>query len=137
MWCNHASPVCLRSHQNEIIPGWQTPTICRMNHSTKSKQILRIVLEFHSNWFFHPHSMETMSEFEEHNLYMKLQNIVKNRALDLEIPSWIRRFYRKLCVRKLKKSMVHEKLFDIDYALVNDKKTGDNILDRYQHVSLF
>jgi hypothetical protein len=79
--------------------------------------------------------MEMMSEYEENNLYVKLHNAIKSGGKDLEVPTWIRRFYRKLCVRRLKRSMLNEKLFDIDNASVGDRKFGDNILDRYQLVS--
>ena len=62
-------------------------------------------------------NVETMSKDEENDIYNKLKCIMDNESIHkVEIPSWIRRFYRKLSVRKLKRQKITQ---------------PKNVLDRY------
>ena len=62
-------------------------------------------------------NVEMMSEEEESDIYNKLKCIIDSESIHkVDIPSWIRRFYRKLSVRKLKRQKINQ---------------PKNVLDRY------
>ena len=62
-------------------------------------------------------NVEMMNEDEESDIYNKLKCIIDSESIHkVEIPSWIRRFYRKLSVRKLKRQKITQ---------------PKNVLDRY------
>lgn len=79
-----------------------------------------------------------MSEYEETELLLKLRKIfAMEEKCQIDIPAYVRRFYRKLCVREWKRE--HGKpLFNLDDK-INGKNTDllaheakAQILDRYQ-----
>lgn len=79
-----------------------------------------------------------MSEYEEIELLLKLRKIFSiEEKCQINIPAYVRRFYRKLCVREWKRE--HGKpLFNLDdqingrssELLTNEAKA--QIIDRYQ-----
>lgn len=73
-----------------------------------------------------------MSEYEESEMLGKLKIIMDcddgNQLI--EIPMWVRQFYRKLCVRQLKRSLA-KPIFDIDNLISNKVNSNSQILDRY------
>ncbi|XP_055917414.1 cysteine-rich protein 2-binding protein [Eupeodes corollae] len=81
----------------------------------------------------------TMSEYEEKELYNKLRNILSlEQQCKLEVPTYVRRFYRKLVVREFKRAY-SKPLFNVD-AYIQSKHELDaaskaHILDRYQIIS--
>lgn len=68
-----------------------------------------------------------MNEYEESEMLEKLKVIITNDLI--EIPVWVRQFYRKLCIREVKRSLV-KPIFDID-DLTSSKLNSNGILDRY------
>lgn len=75
-----------------------------------------------------------MSEYEENEIYQKLKCVIDNeKTHKIEILPWIRRFYRKLSVRRLKRNAGMQKPFDVDsFSAENWKQeTTVNVLDRY------
>ncbi|XP_011178675.2 cysteine-rich protein 2-binding protein [Zeugodacus cucurbitae] len=87
-------------------------------------------------------SLTMMSEYEEIELLQKLRKIFDmEEKCKIDIPAYVRRFYRKLCVREWKRE--HGKsLFNLDdqingknsELLANEAKA--QIIDRYQLISL-
>ncbi|KAM7354518.1 ada2a-containing complex component 2 isoform 2-T2 [Cochliomyia hominivorax] len=85
-----------------------------------------------------------MSEYEEKELLQKLRKIFHfEEKCNIHIPTYIRRFYRKLCVREWKRE--HGKpVFNLDDYVCDDHKrrlrTQANektkIIERYQLISL-
>lgn len=81
-----------------------------------------------------------MSEYEEKELLQKLRKIFHlEEKCKIHIPTYIRRFYRKLCIREWKRE--HGKpLFNLDDYVCDDSKrrirTQTNekskIIERYQ-----
>lgn len=78
-----------------------------------------------------------MSEYEESEVLRKLRKIFAlEEKCQLHIPCFIRRYYRKLCIREWKRE--HGKpLFNLDNYLGNTKTNRDQeekskIIDRYQ-----
>lgn len=78
-----------------------------------------------------------MSEYEEIEFLQKMRKVFNMEdKLKIEIPAYVRRFYRKLCVREWKRE--HGKpLFNLDDQIngksndpVDEEKT--QIIDRYQ-----
>ncbi|XP_014096924.2 cysteine-rich protein 2-binding protein [Bactrocera oleae] len=87
-------------------------------------------------------SLTMMSEYEETELLLKLRKIfAMEEKCQIDIPAYVRRFYRKLCVREWKRE--HGKpLFNLDDK-INGKNTDllaheakAQILDRYQLITL-
>lgn len=81
-----------------------------------------------------------MSEYEEKELYNKLRNILSmEQQCKIEVPTYVRRFYRKLVVRELRRAY-SKPLFNIDdciqkkYEFENASK--NQVLDRYQIISI-
>ncbi|XP_073825565.1 ada2a-containing complex component 2 isoform X2 [Musca autumnalis] len=85
--------------------------------------------------------LSRMSEYEEKELLRKLRHIFSlEDKCEIRIPSFVRRFYRKLCIREWKRA--HGKpLFNLDdyvngrhLAKVQNDKTRH--IDRYQLITL-
>lgn len=76
-------------------------------------------------------NIELMSQYEEQGMLKRLRNVLRNDADD--VPSWIRRFYRKLCVRELKRSL-GKTIFDIDNIRQHRLKQSEQILDRFHQI---
>lgn len=69
--------------------------------------------------------LETMTQSEESELFENLKRIIDTEELHkTEIPSWIRRYYRKLCVRKLKATKLNE-------PKTEKVKSDPTFLDKY------
>lgn len=70
-----------------------------------------------------------MSEYEENEMLQKLKIIITNDLM--EIPVWVNQFYRKLCLRELKRNLV-QPIFDVDNLTSNKMyNNGQHVLDRY------
>lgn len=81
--------------------------------------------------------IEHMSKYDESEILHKLRSIM-NSSLDMNssmIPSWIRRYYRKLCLREVKRKL-GKPLFDINApnGISLDRSDENHILDRYHHL---
>lgn len=81
----------------------------------------------------------SMSEYEEKELYNKLKSILSvEQQCKLEVPTYVRRFYRKLVVRELRRAY-SKPLFNIDACIQNKNElelaSKNQILDRYQIIS--
>lgn len=84
----------------------------------------------------HEH-IEHMGKYDESEILHKLRSIM-NSSLDMNssmIPSWIRRYYRKLCLREVKRKL-GKPLFDINApnGISIDRNDEAHILDRYHHL---
>ncbi|XP_037816829.1 cysteine-rich protein 2-binding protein [Lucilia sericata] len=84
-----------------------------------------------------------MSEYEEKELLQKLRKIFNlEEKCKIHIPPFIRRFYRKLCIREWKRE--HGKpIFNLDDYVSNNKQRlrshkseKNKIIERYQLISL-
>lgn len=69
-----------------------------------------------------------MTEYEENEMLEKLKLIITNGTID--IPTWVSQFYRKLCLRELKRSLA-QPIFDIDNLTCSKLNGNGQILDRY------
>lgn len=69
-----------------------------------------------------------MTEYEENEMLEKLKLIITNDLM--EIPVWVNQFYRKLCLRELKRNLV-QPIFDIDNLTSSKLNNSGQILDRY------
>lgn len=69
-----------------------------------------------------------MSEYEENEMLEKLKVIITNDLM--EVPVWVSQFYRKLCLRELKRNLV-QPIFDIDHLTSSKMNSNGQILDRY------
>lgn len=81
-----------------------------------------------------------MNEYEENEIYKRLHAIMTCEAAEhlIEIPAWVRRYYRKLCVRRLQRSS-GQPVFDLENYSGDKKvkqKNNDNpvVLDRFHHL---
>lgn len=80
-----------------------------------------------------------MGEYDEHQMYVRLKKILNSSYnKELEIPHWIRRFYRKLCVRKAQRN-IGRKVFNLDKYLdcksfIIKPDVDNSILDRFHHL---
>lgn len=83
--------------------------------------------------------IELMSEYEEHEIYKRLKTIFDaSHNQQIQIPSWIRRHYRKLCLRRTQRSLGLP-VFNVDKLNKNgihfSKPTATPaVLDRYHHM---
>lgn len=73
--------------------------------------------------------IEILSQYEEQAMLKRLRNVVRNSSSDV-VPSWIRRFYRKLCLRELKRSLGRP-IFDIDNMHNKRIEQSEQIIDRF------
>ncbi|XP_037048827.1 cysteine-rich protein 2-binding protein [Bradysia coprophila] len=70
-----------------------------------------------------------MSEYEENEMLGKLRNVIESDIMT--VPPWVNQFYRKLCVRELKRGLI-QPIFDIDHLTTGRGTNGSGqILDRY------
>lgn len=83
--------------------------------------------------------LRLMSVYEEQQLHQQLQRVFSlEQQHHIEIPAYVRRFYRKLCVRKWKRDH-NRPIFNLDEhidptarARMQQEKKQTQILDRYQ-----
>lgn len=83
--------------------------------------------------------IELMGEYEENEMYKRLKTIfeaAENHPID--IPHWIRRHYRKLCVRRTQRSLGLP-VFNVDKFSKKDfqsnhKNSSSTVLDRFHHL---
>lgn len=85
-------------------------------------------------------SIELMSEYEENEIYKRLEAIFEaSQCQHIDIPPWIRRHYRKLCVRRTQRSLGLP-VFNVDkFSKVGKKQNADKtsntaVLDRFHHL---
>lgn len=85
-------------------------------------------------------SIELMSEYEENETYKRLKAIFEaSHRQRIDIPPWIRRHYRKLCVRRTQRSLGLP-VFNVDkFDKVEKKQNIDKtpntaVLDRFHHL---
>lgn len=85
--------------------------------------------------------IHAMGAYNEDLLHKKLKPMIENefRVDGIKVPTWIRRLYRKLSVRQLKR-FIRRSIFNFDdYSTMRvrpNNTTEYNILDRYYHVSI-
>lgn len=87
--------------------------------------------------------LRLMSVYEEQQLHQQLQRVFSlEQQHHIEIPAYVRRFYRKLCVRKWKRDH-NRPIFNLDEhidptarARMQQEKKQTQILDRYQLLEL-
>lgn len=86
-------------------------------------------------------AIERMSVYEETELLQKFRAALRNcdAREEAQIPDWVRRFYRKLCVREAKRDL-GKPIFDIDDMVLGRNrgvpatKRKPQVLDRYHHL---
>lgn len=84
-------------------------------------------------------SIELMSEYEENEIYKRLKAIFEaSQHQQIDIPHWIRRHYRKLCVRRTQRSLGLP-VFNVDkFSKVeknqNIDQTSITVIDRFHHL---
>lgn len=84
-------------------------------------------------------SIELISEYEENEIYKRLKAIIDaSETQSIDIPSWIRRHYRKLCVRKMQRSLGLP-VFNVDkFNKIELQKKNQTftppVLDRFHHL---
>lgn len=86
-------------------------------------------------------NIELMTEYEENEIYKRLKAIFDASTVEkIEIPPWIRRHYRKLCVRKTQRSLglpvfnVDKFNNKIERKPNNDETSNTAVLDRFHHL---
>lgn len=84
-------------------------------------------------------SVHLMSEYEERELFNKLHGILSvEKDYKVVVPTKIRRLYRKLYVRNIKRNN-YKKIFNLDELcngpIQSSNKTKSQLLDRYYQVS--
>lgn len=83
--------------------------------------------------------IELIGEYEESEIYKRLKTIFEAEKSQLiEIPSWIRRHYRKLCVRKMQRSLGLP-VFNVDKfnksgIQMSNQISQPAVLDRFHHL---
>lgn len=84
-------------------------------------------------------SIELLGEYEENDTYRRLKAIFASpHSSQIDTPAWVRRYYRKLCVRKMQRSL-GKPVFDLDNyqarKLSRTKpKTEALVLDRFHQL---
>lgn len=86
-------------------------------------------------------NIEPMGAYEESEILHKLKLIISSDDQHEQslVPVWIKRFYRKLCVRQIKRKF-GKSIFDIDNIITGDRRNGlrrhneVQVLDRYHHL---
>lgn len=94
-----------------------------------------------NNDFVGDKSIELIGDYEENETYKRLKIIFDAaESQPIAIPSWIRRHYRKLCVRRMQRS-VGLPVFNVDRFSKNDfllssrsAAAASAILDRFHHL---
>lgn len=91
----------------------------------------------HDDDFINDKNIEFMSEYEENEIYKRLKSIFElSQRQNLDIPPWIRRHYRKLCVRRMQRG-VGIPIFNIEKFSKKWQKAdaqSTNVLDRFHHL---
>lgn len=83
--------------------------------------------------------IELMGEYEENEIYKRLKAIFDaSNTQQIEIPSWIRRHYRKLCMRQSQRSLGLP-VFNVDKfnkkgIHLSNQTSTPAVLDRYHHL---
>lgn len=84
-------------------------------------------------------NIELLNEYEENDTYRRLKAIIAStHSNQIEIPAWVRRYYRKLCVRKAQRSL-GKPVFNLDnypkhkLAKANPKNVA-LVLDRFHQL---
>lgn len=83
--------------------------------------------------------IELISEYEENKIYKRLKMIFEaEKSQSIEIPTWIRRHYRKLCVRKMQRSLGLP-VFNVDKfnksgIQMSNQVSQPAVLDRFHHL---
>lgn len=84
--------------------------------------------------------IELIGEYEENEIYKRLKAIFEaSETQKIEIPHWIRRHYRKLCVRRMQRSFGRP-VFSLDnfskskitHSMQSSSRA--NVLDRFHHL---
>lgn len=86
-------------------------------------------------------NIELMNEYEENEMYRRLKVIIASSLSSqsqspFEIPAWVRRYYRKLCVRRMQRSL-NKTVFNLDdfQRLCKTRpKTESIVLDRFHQL---
>lgn len=86
-------------------------------------------------------ALERMSAYDEGELKRKLRLMLRNcdAREKGQVPAWVRRFYRKLCVRETKRNL-GKPVFDVDDLVLGRMRTTGSgqpeaqVLDRYHHL---
>lgn len=87
-------------------------------------------------------SIELIGDYEENETYKRLKAIFDAAEVQpIAIPSWIRRHYRKLCVRRMQRS-VRLPVFNVDKFIKKEFSSSNGssataaslILDRFHHL---
>lgn len=83
--------------------------------------------------------IELIGEYEENEIFKRLKGIFEmEKSRSIDIPPWIRRHYRKLCVRKMQRSLGLS-VFNIDKfnkrgIQISNQTTQPAVLDRFHHL---
>ncbi|XP_031623177.1 cysteine-rich protein 2-binding protein [Contarinia nasturtii] len=83
--------------------------------------------------------IELMGEYEENEIFKRLKAIFEaEKSRSIDIPPWIRRHYRKLCVRKMQRSLGLS-VFNVDKfnkrsVQTSKQTTQPAVLDRFHHL---
>lgn len=82
-------------------------------------------------------SIELIGEYDENEIYKRLKAIFDaSEAQSTDIPNWIRRHYRKLCVRRMQRSLGLP-VFNVDKLSkreFSNENTVPAVLDRFHHL---
>lgn len=86
-------------------------------------------------------AVERMGGYEEGELLAKLKVMFRNcdKREESQVPHWVRRFYRKLCVRETKRNL-GKPIFDVDDLVLGRNRMAGTVkreaqvLDRYHHL---
>lgn len=96
--------------------------------------------QIQSDDFAGDRSIELIGEYEENEIFKRLKVIFEaSKSQKIDIPPWVRRHYRKLCVRKMQRSF-GKPIFNLDKFknrdhVANTKQTPNTtVLDRFHHL---
>lgn len=133
--------VCKKSLFNRKIPSEKYPW--EMDFAVDADAVVADDGQNNNDDFIGDKSIELIGEYEENETFKRLKAIFDAAELQpIEIPSWIRRHYRKLCVRRMQRS-VGVPVFNVDNFNKKDFQNGNTnhssagasaILDRFHHL---
>lgn len=87
--------------------------------------------------FISDKNIDLMSEYEENEIYKRLKSVFDvAEQQNIEIPPWIRRHYRKLCVRRMQRNLGIP-IFNVQKfgkKMQKDASQSSNVLDRYHQL---
>lgn len=121
---------CEKSLFNSIAPVTKQPWEIDMENELEAEN---------TDDFAGDQHIELLNEYEENETYRRLKAIISSpHSNQIEISAWVRRYYRKLCVRKLQRSL-GKPLFNLDnfqmHKLTKAKpKSGELVLDRFHQL---